>query len=327
MNVKPRIVVTQRIAEEALDLLREAGAVGFCLEPDQPPSAADLLSAVRDADAMLCMLTDNIDKGVLEAGSRLLVVANMAVGYNNIDIGAATARRIPVTNTPGILTETTADLAWALLLAVARRVVEGDRLVKAGQFKGWQPMLLLGGDVHGKTLGVVGMGRIGTAVARRARGFGMTVVYHARHRIALEVEAEAPARRVSLEALLRSSDFVSIHAPYSSETHHLIGAKELAMMKPSAYLVNTSRGPLVDETALVEALKEGRLAGAALDVFEHEPELAPGLAGLLNVVLTPHIGSASRETRTRMAIMAAGNIVAALQGKRPPNLVNPEVYP
>lgn len=325
--MKPRILVTQRIADEALSLLAQAGDLRLCPDPERPPASDELLAAVKNADALLCMLTDTVDEHILEAGARLLVIANMAVGYNNIDVAAATARHIPVTNTPGILTETTADLAWALLTAVSRRIVEGDRFVRTGKFKTWQPMLMLGGDIHGKTLGIIGMGRIGMAVARRGRGFGMTILYHNRRRVDPDLEAEVGARCVPLEKLLRASDFVSVHAPYSEETHHIMGARELAMMKPSAYLVNTSRGPLVDEAALVEALREGRLAGAGLDVYEHEPELTAGLADLPNVVLTPHIGSASRETRTRMAVMAAENIVAALQGRRPPNLVNPEVYP
>lgn len=325
--MKPRILVTQRIAEEALALLAAAGELTFCADPDHPPSRTELLAAVREADALLCMLTDEVDEEALRAGSHLLVIANMAVGYNNIDVSAATARRVPVTNTPGVLTETTADLAWALLMSVARRVAEGDRYVRAGRFKIWQPMLLLGTDVYGKTMGIVGMGRIGRAVARRARGFDMTVLYHNRRRLDPDQEAATGARCVPLDRLLRLSDFVSIHAPYSPETHHIIGPKELALMKPTAYLINTSRGPLVDEAALVEALKTGRLAGAALDVYEHEPELAPGLADLENVVLTPHVGSASTETRTRMALMAAENVIAALEGKKPPNLVNPEVYP
>ncbi len=325
--MKPRILVTQRIADEALDLLREAGDLYFCPDPDHPPTRAELLSAVKDADALLCVLTDPIDEEVMQAGPRLIVIANMAVGYNNIDVEAATARRIPVTNTPGVLTETTADLAWALLMAVARRIPEADRFVRAGRFKAWQPMMMLGADIYGKTLGIVGMGRIGMAMARRAGGFSMSVVYHNRRRVGPDTESELSARCVPLEKLLRVSDFVTIHAPYTPETHHIIGAKELEIMKPTAFLVNTSRGPLVDEAALVEALKAGKLAGAGLDVYEQEPALTPGLADLENVVLTPHIGSASHETRTRMAVIAAENVITALQGKRPPNLVNPEVYP
>lgn len=325
--MKPRILVTQNIPEDGLAALRKGGEVVFCPHPERPPTREELLGEVKAADALLCLLTDTIDAELLEAAPRLTIISNMAVGYNNIDVAAATARRIPVTNTPGVLTETTADLTWALLMGVARRIVEGDRYVRAGSFKVWNPTLLLGSDVHGKTLGVIGMGRIGLAVARRARGFGMAILYHNRRRVEASLEAEISARFVSLERLLRSSDFVTLHASLTAETRYLISAKELALMKPTAYLVNTARGPLVDEAALVESLRGGGLAGAALDVYEQEPALATGLAELENVVLTPHIGSASRETRGRMALMAAENIVAALGGKRPPNLVNPEVYP
>ncbi len=325
--MKPRILVTQNIPEEGLAALREEGEVVFCPHPERPATRAELLEGIKGADALLCLLSDIVDVDVMQACPRLMVIANMAVGYNNIDVASATARHIPVTNTPGVLTETTADLTWTLLLAVARRVVEGDRYVRAGRFKVWQSTLLLGSDVHGKTLGIVGMGRIGLAVARRARGFDMSILYHNRHRVEASLEAGLGARRVPLDRLLRSSDFVTLHAPYALETHHLIGPRELTLMKSTAYLINAARGPLVDEASLVEALREGRLAGAALDVYEQEPELAPGLADLENVVLTPHIGSASRETRSRMSLIAAENILAALVGKRPPNLVNPEVYP
>lgn len=324
--MKPSILVTQRIPDEAIVLLREAGTVGFPADRDGPPTRDEILKSIPKADALLCLLTDRIDAGVIAAAPRLMVIANMAVGYDNIDVSAATARMVPVTNTPGVLTETTADLAWALLLAVARRISEGDWYVRAGRFKAWQPMLLLGSDVYGKTLGIVGMGRIGCAVARRARGFGMKVLYHNRRRVGPAVETELGVKYATMERLLRSSDFVTLHAPYKQETHHLMGRRELGMMRPTAYLINTSRGPLVDEAALVEALRESRLAGAALDVYEREAELAAGLSELDNVVLTPHIGSASKETRTKMADMAARNILAALQGSRPPNLVNPEVY-
>lgn len=325
--MRPRILVTQEVPEEGLEALRKEGDVVFCPDPERPPSRQELLEAVEHADALLCLLTEVVDMELMEAAPWLAIIANMAVGYDNIDVAEATARRIPVTNTPGVLTETTADLAWALLLAVARRVAEGDRYVRAGRFKVWRPTLLLGEDIHGKTLGIVGMGRIGTAVARRARGFDMMVLYHNRHRVEWTLESDLGARCVPLDRLLRTSDFVMLHTPYGPETHHLIGPRELALMKPTAYLVNAARGPLVDEVALVAALRGGRPAGASLDVYEREPEMTPGLADLDNVVLTPHIGSASRETRTRMALMAAENIVAALRGKRPPNIVNPDVYP
>jgi glyoxylate reductase len=231
-----------------------------------------------------------------------------------------------VTNTPGVLTDTTADFAWALLLAVARRVVEADRFVREGRFTGWGPMLMLGQDVHGKTLGIIGFGRIGRAVAKRATGFDMQVMYYDRVPADRKTERQLKARSVSLDELLAQSDYVSIHTDYNPQTHHLIGAPQLARMKRTAYLINTARGPIVDEAALVEALRAGQIAGAALDVFEHEPQVHPGLLDLPNVVLAPHIASASLDTRTAMALMAADNIIAVMRGERPPNLVNPQVY-
>lgn len=322
---RPRVLVTQRIPEPALERLRAVAEVTLPLNPDGIPARAELQALLRQHAYALVLLTDRIDADLLAACPHLRLVANMAVGYDNIDVAAATARGVMVTNTPGVLTETTADLAWALLLAVARRVVEADRYVRAGKWAHWGPLLLLGTDVHGKTLGIVGLGRIGQAVARRAQGFGMRVLYHSRHRVSSAIEQTLGARYVPLVDLLRESDFVSIHCPYNASTHHLIDATALAQMRPTAYLINTARGPIVDETALVEALRDGRLAGAGLDVFEAEPAVHPGLLELDNVVLLPHIGSASLETRTKMALMAAENVVAAIAGRRPPNLVNPEV--
>ena len=259
-------------------------------------------------------------------GPRLKMIANLGVGYNNIDVRAATARGIPVSNTPGVLTEATADLAFTLLLAVARRVVEGDRRVRAGEFKFWAPFLFLCREVSGKTLGIVGMGRIGKAVARRARGFDMPVLYHNRSRLESDEEDRLGARHASLDELLQQSDFVSLHVPLTAQTTHLIGGEQLAAMKPTAYLINTARGPVVNEQALLEALQARRIAGAALDVYENEPALTPGLTLLDNVVLLPHVGSATLETRTRMAAMAAQNLIAGLSGQTPPNVVNPEVF-
>ena len=255
------------------------------------------------------------------------MIANMGVGYNHIDIAAATRRGIPVSNTPGVLTDATADLAFTLILAVARRVVEGDRRVREGKFKLWAPFLFLGREVSGKTLGIVGFGRIGRAVARRAAGFGMRVLYHNRSRLTPAEERESPAEYADLNTLLAQADFVSLHVPLSGETRHLIGAAELSRMKPTAYLINTARGPVVDEVALLATLQRGMIAGAGLDVYENEPALTPGLADLPNVVLLPHVGSATLETRTAMAAMAARNLIAGLDGQRPPNLVNPEVLP
>jgi glyoxylate reductase len=261
---------------------------------------------------------------VLAAGTRLRVVANMAVGYDNVDVPAATARGILVTNTPGVLTETTADMAWALLLAAARRVAEGDRLTRTGGWKAWHPSFLLGRDVHGATLGIVGLGQIGLAVARRARGFDMRLLYHSRTRRP-EAESELGLGFVELEQLLKESDFVSLHVFLSPQTRHLIGERELALMKPTAVLVNTTRGPVVDQRALYRALKEGRIAAAGLDVAEEEPvPLDDPLLTLDNVTITPHVGSASVATRGKMAAMAVENVLAALRGEQPPNCVNPQ---
>jgi glyoxylate reductase len=275
--------------------------------------------------ATLCLLTDRIDGELLdEAGEQLRVVASISAGTDHLDVPAATERGIVLTNTPGVLTETTADLAWALLLAAARRVIEGDRMVRTGQRWAWSAQLLLGLDVQGATLGIVGAGRIGHAVARRGRGFGMRLLYTARtDKLAM---SELGAERVPLEQLLAESDFVSLHVPLTDDTRRMIGAHELARMKPSAVLINTARGPIVDEEALVEALRSRRIAAAGLDVYEQEPTLVPGLTELDNVVLLPHIGSASERTRSRMASMACADLVAVLDGRRPQHLVNPDVW-
>src|SRR5690606_4745829 len=265
-------------------------------DQDRLPTKEEVIEGVRGKDALLCLLTEEITAEVMDAAPNLKVISNYAVGYNNIDVEAATARGIVVTNTPGVLTETTADFAWALLMAVARRVVEADRFTRAGKFQGWGPLLLLGSDVYGKCLGVIGMGRIGQAIARRARGFDMRVLYYNRRRVDPAIENELQATYASLDELLQEADYVVLTVPLTPETHHLIGPRELAMMKPTAYLINPARGPVVDEKALVEALKSRTIAGAALDVFEEEPKLTPGLTELDNVVLAPHIASATTET-------------------------------
>jgi len=280
--------------------------------------AAALAGAVRRADGILCLLTDRIDAALLATAPRLRVVANCAVGYDNVDLAAAAMRGIVVTNTPDVLTETSADLAFALILAAARRVCEGDRLVRAGRWRGWSPDLLLGRDVHGATLGIVGLGRIGTAVARRARGFGMRVLYHQRRPAR---RPPAGVTRVSLARLLAAADIVSLHVPLTAATRHLIGPRELARMRRDAILVNTSRGAVVDEAALVRALTSGKLAAAGLDVFAREPHVGRELRALRNVVMTPHVASATTATRARMAVVAARNVAAALAGRRPPNPV------
>jgi glyoxylate reductase len=313
----PRVFVTFPLPPEALRPLARAATVRTYRGP-QPIPRATLLAGVRDADGLLCLLTERIDAALLAAAPKLRGVANYAVGYNNVDLAAAAARGVIVTNTPDVLTETTADLAFALMLATARRLVEGDTLVRRGRWKGWKPDQLLGHDVHGATLGIVGLGRIGAAVARRARGFGMKVLYWNRRRLR---RAPAGARYATLPRLLAVSDFVSIHVPLAAATRHLIGAAELARMKRTAIIVNTSRGPVIDEAPLTRALAAGRIAGAGLDVFEREPHVPASLRRLPNVVLAPHVGSATTATRTAMAILAVRNLTAVLAGREPPNRV------
>jgi len=286
---------------------------------------AELLERVAGKAGMMAMLTDRVDDELLErAGPGLRVVANFAVGFDNLDLEACTARGVLATNTPDVVTEATADLAWALLLAAARRVAEGDRFLRARRPWVWGPEFFLGFEVHGKTLGVIGLGRIGRAVARRAAGFGMPVRYTARHRLPAAEEAALGVAWRELDGLLAEADFVSIHTGLSAATRHLIGAEQLARMKPTAVLVNTARGPIVDEAALAAALAAGELGAAGLDVFEREPEVHPGLLGLDNVTIVPHLGTSTLETRVAMGMTAAANLLAALEGRRPPNLLNPE---
>jgi len=325
MQAKPRVFITRRIPEEGIKMIMEHCETEVS-DFDGVLPREMLLEKVKNKEGILCLLTDTIDKEVMDAaGPKLKVISNYAVGFNNIDVEEATRRGIMVTNTPGVLTETTADLAWALIMSIARRIVEADKFVRAGKFRGWEPLLLLGTDVYGATLGIIGFGRIGQAMARRASGFNMKVIYYDLQRAPLQVEKELGASYRTLPELLSEADFVTIHVPLTPQTHHLIGEKELKMMKKGAYLINTARGPIVDEKALVRALQEKWIRGAALDVFENEPEVEPELLKLDNVVLAPHIGSATHATRTKMAIMAAENLIKALQGEIPPNLVNPEV--
>jgi len=320
------VYVTRRIPEPGIELLREHCEVVEVNPENRVLTKEELIANVKGRDGVLCLLTDTIDAEVLDAADKAVVFANYAVGYNNIDVDAATQRGIVITNTPGVLTDTTAEMAWALLFAIARRIVEADKFVRDGKFVGWDPMLLLGADVTGKTLGIIGAGRIGTAMALKSKGFNMRVLYNDAMGKNETLERELGAEFVDLDTLLKESDFVSIHVPLTPETHHLIGERELRLMKETAYLINTSRGPVVDETALVKALKEGWIAGAGLDVYENEPELAPGLAELENVVLAPHLGSATLQTRAKMALMAAENLISALKGEKPANIVNPEVW-
>jgi len=325
LQVPGRVLITRPIPEPGPSLVRSVADRVEANPDDRSLSHDELCAAVAGQDAVLCLLTDRIDSTVLDAARGCRIVANMAVGYNNIDVAEATRRGILVTNTPGVLTECTADITWALILGVARRVAEGDREMRAGRFPGWGPLYMLGGDVSGSTLGLIGPGRIATAVARRAAGFGMTILYHGR-RPSPEMGALG-GRSVGFDELLSASDFVSLHVPLSSETNHLIDAQALNKMKSTAYLINTSRGPVVHEAALVEALRSGVIAGAGLDVYEDEPRMAAGLAELPNTLLLPHLGSATIATRAAMSRIAGENIVAALRGERPPNPVNPEAWP
>ena len=312
-----RIVVTRRIPEPALDLLREAGDT-WVSPHDRPLTIEELYEAVAGADAVVSLLHDRIDDAFLDAaGPQLRLVANVAVGYDNVDVDACARRGVIFTNTPGVLTDATADLAFALILMTTRRLGEGERLVRAGGTWTWSMFFHLGTGIQGKRLGIVGLGQIGQATARRARVFGMEVVYSGRRRADEAVEAETGARYVPLDELLTTSDVVSLHVPLNEETRHLIDAHALGRMRPTSFLVNTTRGPVVDENALVHALRDGVIAGAGLDVYEHEPSVHPGLLGLENVVLLPHLGSATLETRTAMAVLAARNAIAVLRGKNP----------
>ncbi|MEM0058376.1 MAG: glyoxylate reductase [Candidatus Bathyarchaeia archaeon] len=323
---KPKVYVTRELPERGMKLILQHFDAEVWPEYGPPPKE-EIIRKIRDVDALVTLLSDRIDAEVFDAAPKLKIVAQMAVGYDNIDVAEATKRGIYVTNTPGVLTETTADFAWALLLAVARRVVEADRYVRTGQWKvSWHPSMLLGRDVYGATIGIIGAGRIGMAVARRAKGFNMKILYYDIVPMPPEVEKELGAKRVDLDTLFREADFISIHVPLTKETYHLVNEERLKLMKKTAYLINNSRGAVVDEKALYKALKEGWIAGAALDVFEQEPTPVDNpLLKLDNVVVAPHISSASYETRSRMAEMVAENLIAFFEGKQPPNLVNPEV--
>ena len=323
--MEPAVLVTKRIYPEAIAYLKEHTEVDYA-ESDDGMSAEDLGRRIRGKQGVVSQLTDKFTREVLASLDGIRVIANVAVGYDNIDVPAATRHGILVTHTPDVLTDTTADFAFTLLLAAARRVVEGHHYVHSGQWTKWRVDLLVGQDVHHHTLGIFGMGRIGQAVARRAKGFSMRIIYHDSRRVPGTVEKELGLELVGAEQLLRESDFVSLHVPLMPETRHLIGARELRMMKPTAILVNTSRGPVVDEPALAEALEKRVIAGAGIDVYENEPRVHPLLLKLENVVLAPHIASASVDTRRKMSMMAAENAVAALEGRRPPNLLNPEVW-
>jgi glyoxylate reductase len=290
----------------------------------EPMDREELLRKLPDKGGLICTITEEIDSELLNIGASLRMIANFAVGFNNIDVSACSERGVWVSNTPGVLTDATADLTFGLILSIGRRIVEGDKRLRAGEWKAFVPFQFLGTEVHGKTLGIIGLGHIGTAVARRTAGFEMTVLYHKRRRIIESEEKALGVRYADFNELLQQSDFVSLHVPLNENTHHMIGANELDMMKSSAYLINVSRGPVVNESALVTALRSERIAGAALDVYENEPALAPGLADLQNVILLPHIGSATMETRRAMASLAVDNLLIGLRGHIPPNCLNPQ---
>jgi len=323
---RPRVYITRTIPEAGMNVLRT-----YCdieVNPEEsPPTKEELEKRLQDKDALLCLVTERIDKEIIASGSRLKVISSISVGYEHIDVAEATKRGIYVTFTPGVLTDATADFAWSLIMATARRVAEADRYVRNGRWKiAWGPMMFLGSEIYGRTLGILGLGRIGSAVVKRAKGFQMRLIYYDVIRAPREREEELGIEYMPLENVLREADFVTIHVPLTPETRHLIGKDLLRLMKPSAHLINTSRGPVVDENALVLALREKWIAGAALDVFEQEPiDPRSPLLELDNVVLAPHIASATRESRYGMAGLAAENLISVLKGESPPNLVNPEV--
>lgn len=320
-----KVLVSGRIPQVALEMLRRQCDVTMHDEI-RLISKEEMIEKIKDKDALLCLLSDNVDAAVINAAPQLKVIANYGAGFNNIDVKCATARKIPVTNTPAVSTNATADLTMGLIIAIARRLVEGDKLTRAGKFTGWAPLFHLGVEVSGKTLGIFGMGHIGQAVAKRARGFDMRIMYNSRHRLAADKEKELGATYVSLPDLIRQADFLSLHASYSPALHHVIDAAALASMKPTAFLISAARGAMVDEAALLTALRKKQIAGAALDVYEFEPKITAGLAELDNVILSPHLGNATVETRAAMAEMAARNILQALAGEKPVNCVNPEIY-
>jgi lactate dehydrogenase-like 2-hydroxyacid dehydrogenase len=323
--MKPRVLVTKRIYPEAIEYLEQHCEVDY-EGTDRGLTAEELAQRIRGKDAVVSQLVDKFTADVIARLNGLKIIANVAVGFDNVDVDAATRHGILVTNTPDVLTDTTADFAFALLMAAARRVVEGHHFIHAGEWTKWAIDLLVGHDVHHKTLGIFGMGRIGQAMAQRGRGFSMRILYNDAVRAAAEVERELELEFVSKEELLREADFVSLHVPLLESTRHLVGEPELRLMKKTAILVNTARGPVVDEAALAQALSEGWIAGAGLDVFEHEPHVQPQLLRLDNVVLAPHIASASIDTRRAMCMLAAKNAVAALEGRRPETLVNVELW-
>ncbi len=321
--MKPKVLTTHEMFAPARTLLEKHFDVDYWTAQERPPRD-ELLRRVADKDALICLLTEKVNDELLNRAPKLRIAATVSVGYDNIDVAACTRRKIVATHTPGVLDDTTADFAFALLMAIARRVVEADACMRSGAWTGWNLDQFCGADVFGKTLGILGFGRIGRALAKRAQGFNMRILYSDAKRAGAEVERELHAQYVERGRLLAESDFLSVHVPLLPETRHLINAETLAKMKPGSYLINTSRGPVVDEAALVAALEAKQIAGAALDVFENEPRPHPALVTRKDVILTPHIASASGETRTKMAVMAVENVIALFEGRRPPNALNPE---
>lgn len=319
-----RVYVTRKIPEVGVRRLKERCEEVLLSSDDRIPTEDEIIEFAKNKDGMLCLLTDPITKRVIDNLDSVKIIANYAVGYDNIDVEYATNKGIIVTNTPGVLTNATAELTWALIFAVARRITEADNFVREGKFKGWGATLLLGTEIKGKTLGIIGAGRIGTEVGLKSKAFDMQIVYTDMRSNPI-FEKKLGAKRVALHELLKMSDFVCIHVPLTSETYHLIGKEEFKIMKNSAYLINTSRGSVVDESALIEALENGEIKGAGLDVYEKEPHIPSRLQSLRNVVLLPHIGSATVDSRNKMAILAADNLISALEGRIPPNIVNREV--
>ena len=320
---KPKVFATHQLFDEARQILDAACDVEYWTKDERPPRE-EVLRRVKDKEGLVCLLTEKVNDELLRVAPKLRIAANVAVGYDNIDVDTCTKRGVVATNTPGVLDETTADFAWTLMMAVARRLSEGEQLARSGNWKGWNLDQLVGADIWGKTLGLVGFGRIGRAVARRALGFHMKVIYTDAVKAPEEVEKSLNAQFRDMNAVLAESDFISLHVPLMPETRGLFDAPKFYRMKPTAFLINTSRGPVVEEAALVAALEAGKIAGAALDVYENEPFIHPGLKRP-NVVLAPHLASASLETRTKMAVMAASNVVALFTGQKPPNLLNPAV--
>jgi lactate dehydrogenase-like 2-hydroxyacid dehydrogenase len=322
--MKPKLLVTREVFDDTLEFLSQHCDVD-ANQADQAYTPDALAQKLSTREGLMCALTDKVDAALLARCPQLKAVANIAVGYNNVDVPACTARGIRVTNTPGVLDDSTADLAWALMLATARRITEVESYIRKGGWTGWKLKQWLGTDVHHATLGIVGMGRIGQAIAKRALGFDMKVIYNNRKRVAREIETRLNATYATIDELLAQSDFIILQVPYSPETHHLIGDAQLKRMKPTAILINSTRGGVVDDAALIAALRQGTVRAAGLDVFENEPKLNPGFLDLKNVVLAPHVGSSTEATRRAMAMLAARNLVAALSGDIPPNLVNRDI--